>query len=95
MLSRALIFLALASNSWAAVKIGFNVTMPNPSAHTFHVRMRAEGPGAALEDFQMPQWSTGYYGILNLSRYVSNFQASDGAGRALVWDKTARTRGAW
>ena len=32
---------------------------------------------------QMPQWSTGYYGILNLSRYLSNFLAADGAGHAL------------
>jgi predicted metalloprotease with PDZ domain len=70
--------------------MAFTVSMQNPAAHTFHVHMRAEGLRAALEDFQMPQWSTGYYGILNLSRYVSNFHAGDGAGRALVWDKTAR-----
>jgi predicted metalloprotease with PDZ domain len=90
MFSRILIFLALASNSFATTKIAFSVSMRNPSAHIFHVRMRAEGLHAPLEDFQMPQWSTGYYGILNLSRYVSNFHAADGAGHALVWDKTAR-----
>lgn len=90
MLSRALIFLALAAHSLAAVEVAFTVSMQNPSAHTFHVRMRCEGLRAPLEDFQMPQWSTGYYGILNFSRYVSNFHAADGAGKALVWDKTAR-----
>ncbi|HVP00542.1 MAG TPA: PDZ domain-containing protein [Bryobacteraceae bacterium] len=90
MLSRALIFLALAAHSFAAVQVAFTVSMQNPSAHTFHVRMRCEGLRAPLEDFQMPQWSTGYYGIMNFSRYVSNFRATDGAGRALVWDKTAR-----
>jgi predicted metalloprotease with PDZ domain len=90
MLCRALIFLALASNSFAAVKVAFTVSMQNPAAHTFHVRMRADGLSAPLEDFQMPQWSTGYYGILNFSRYISNFHAADGAGRALMWDKTAR-----
>ncbi len=90
MLSRALIFLAFASHSFAAVKVAFTVSMQNPAAHTFHVRMRADGLRGPLEDFQMPQWSTGYYGILNFSRYVSNFHAADGAGRPLVWDKTAR-----
>src|SRR5579862_6592782 len=90
MLSRALIFLALASHSFAAVKVAFTVSMQNPAAHTFHVRMRADGLRAPLEDFQMPQWSTGYYGILNFSSYVSNFHAADSAGRALVWEKTAR-----
>ncbi len=90
MLSRALILLALASHSFAAVKVAFTVSMQNPAAHTFHVRMRTDGLRAPLEDFQMPQWSTGYYGILNLARYVSNFHAADGAGRALVWEKTAR-----
>jgi predicted metalloprotease with PDZ domain len=90
MLSRALILLALASHSFATVKVAFTVAMQNPAAHTFHVRMRADGLSAPLEDFQMPQWSTGYYGILNFSRYVSNFQAADDAGRALVSEKTAR-----
>jgi predicted metalloprotease with PDZ domain len=90
MLCRALIYLALASNSFAAVKVAFTVSMQNPAAHTFHVRMRADGLSAPLEDFQLPQWSTGYYGILNFSRYISNFHAADGAGRELVWDKTAR-----
>jgi predicted metalloprotease with PDZ domain len=90
MLSRALIFLVLALHSFAAAKMAFTVSMQNPAAHTFHVRMRADGLAAPLEDFQMPQWSTGYYGILNFSRYVSNFHAEDGAGRAMVWEKTAR-----
>ncbi len=88
--SRALILLTLASNSFAAAKVAFIVSMQNPAAHTFHVRMRADGLRAPLEDFQLPQWSTGYYGILNFSRYVSNFHATDAAGRALVWEKTAR-----
>jgi predicted metalloprotease with PDZ domain len=90
MLSRALILLALASHSFAAVKVAFTVSLQNPAAHIFHVRMRADGLSAPLEDFQMPQWSTGYYGILNFSRYVSNFQAADGAGRTLKWEKSAR-----
>lgn len=90
MFSRALIVLALASHSFAAVKVAFTVSMQNPAAHTFHIRMRADGLRAPLEDFQLPQWSTGYYGILNFSRYVSDFHASDGSGRSLIWDKTAR-----
>ncbi len=90
MLSRALILLALAAHSFAAVKVAFTVSMQNPAAHTFHVHMRADGLSAPLEDFKLPQWSTGYYGILNFSRYVSNFQAADGGGHALVWEKTAR-----
>src|SRR5579864_2583043 len=93
MLSRALIVAALSTCSFGAVKVAFKVSLENPAAHTFHVRMRADGLRAPLEDFQMPQWSTGYYGILNLSRYVSNFHAADGAGHALVWDKT--TRNTW
>jgi predicted metalloprotease with PDZ domain len=80
MLSRVLILLALASHSFAGVRVTFTVSMQNPAAHTLHVRMRADGLRAPLEDFQMPQWSTGYYGILNFFRYVSNFQAADDAG---------------
>ena len=90
MLSRALILFVLASHSFAAVKVAFTVSMQNPAAHIFHVRMRADGLSAPLEDFQLPQWSTGYYGILNFSRYVSNFHATDGSAHPLVWEKTAR-----
>ena len=46
----------------------------------------------------MPQPSThalhmtspGYYGVVDYSRNVSNFRLTDGAGRALRWEKVSK-----
>lgn len=87
---RALLFLAVTIPSFGAPTLTFTVSMANPALHTFHVRLRCEGLHGALQDFKMPQWSTGYYGIQNYARYVSNFRVADGGGRPLPWEKSAR-----
>lgn len=68
----------------------FRVSMPDPANHTYHVTFRAEGLTGDLQDFKMPQWSPGYYGIGNYARNVSNFRAADAAGHSLQWEKVAR-----
>lgn len=65
----------------------FNIT-PQPQRHNFAVRMRVSGLDAELADFEMPSWMPGYYQIMNYAQYVSHFQARDGQGHALGWEKT-------
>jgi predicted metalloprotease with PDZ domain len=64
--------------------------MPQPDNHTFHVIFRSEGLKGELQDFKMPVWSPGFYGIGNYSRNVSNFRAEDGARHALPWEKVTK-----
>ena len=68
----------------------FTVSMPQPDNHTFHVIFRSEGLKGELQDFKMPVWSPGFYGIGNYSRNVSNFRAEDGARHALPWEKVTK-----
>ena len=75
----------------AAVSMAFTVSIPQPATHTLHVRFRCEGLHGELQDFKMPAWSPGYYGIGNYARNVSNFRAADGAGHALPFEMTARS----
>ncbi len=70
--------------------MNFTVSMPQPASHIFHVTFRCEGLKGSLQDFKMPQWSPGYYGIQKYSRNVSNFRAEDAAGHSLAWEKVAR-----
>src|ERR1700722_13887146 len=70
--------------------LAFIVSMPQPGNHTFHVVFRADGLKGELQDFKMPVWSPGYYGIGDYARNVLNFRARDGAGRALPWEKVSK-----
>ncbi|MGD0781314.1 MAG: PDZ domain-containing protein [Candidatus Aminicenantales bacterium] len=71
----------------------FTVSMARPAEHLFHVALRCEGMKGEMFDFKMPAWMPGFYRILDYESNVSNFRASDGAGRALPWEKV--TRSAW
>jgi predicted metalloprotease with PDZ domain len=70
--------------------MAFTVSLPQPATHTLHVTFRCEGLKGELQDFKMPAWSPGYYGIGDYSRNLSNFRAEDDAGHALPFEKTAK-----
>ena len=74
----------------ASETMAFKVSILQPSTHTLHVTFRCEGLQGELEDFQMPAWSPGYYGIGDYSRNVTNFRVADGSGHALPFEKTAK-----
>src|ERR1700733_9213274 len=97
MLRRSFILLsALAAGAASAsaqstpATLAFAVSMPQPANHTLHVTFRADGLKGELQDFKMPVWSPGYYGVGDYSRNVSNFGVTDGAGRALPWEKVSK-----
>jgi predicted metalloprotease with PDZ domain len=84
---------ACASGAFAQAAqptLAFTVSMPQPANHIFHVTCRGDGLKGELQDFKMPVWSPGYYGIGDYSRNVLNFQAQDGAGHALPWEKVSK-----
>src|SRR4030042_2248109 len=68
-------------------KMSFVVSMDQPSSHYFHVEFRCEGISEQTMDLKMPAWTPGYYMILDLAKYVINFQAVDDMGNALVQRK--------
>jgi predicted metalloprotease with PDZ domain len=88
-----LLTVLLAGGCLADGKMTFTVSMPQPANHTYHVTFRCEGLTGELQDFQLPQWSPGYYGIGDYARYVSNFRAEDASGHVLAWEKV--TKNTW
>jgi predicted metalloprotease with PDZ domain len=92
---RRLLFLTILSTGacLADGKMAFTVSLPQPATHTYHLTFRCEGLKGELQDFKLPQWSPGYYGIGDYSRNVSHFRAEDGAGRTLAWEKV--TKNTW
>jgi predicted metalloprotease with PDZ domain len=89
----ALLLILLAGGCLADGTMSFTVSMPQPATHTYHVMLRCDGFQGELQDFQMPRWSPGYYGIGDYARNVSNFRADDARGHALAWEKV--TQNTW
>jgi predicted metalloprotease with PDZ domain len=82
--------LAILSAAAAPRDLTFTVAIPQPATHTMHVTLRCEGVEPGLQDFKMPVWSPGYYGIGDYARNVSNLRVTDGAGRALPFEKVSK-----
>ena len=81
----------VAAGSFAeqpAGKMAFTVSMGEPNEHLFHVVFRCEDLKGQTQDFKMPAWTPGYYGIFNFAKNVQNFQAADADGKPLKWEKT-------
>jgi predicted metalloprotease with PDZ domain len=67
--------------------MAFIVSMEQPGTHIYHVSFRCQGLKGESQDFKMPAWSPGYYGIFDFAKNVQNFHAEDGAGKELKWEK--------
>ena len=74
----------------AAPAMSITVSMDRPTSHYYHVVIRADGLGGGAQDFKMPVWTPGYYRIMDYAKFVKDFRAEDGDGRALPVEKTAK-----
>jgi predicted metalloprotease with PDZ domain len=81
---------AAPAGAAAAPLISITVSMEQPTAHYYHVVLRADGLQGEFQDFKMPVWTPGYYQIMDYAKRVKDFRAEDGAGRPLAWEKTAK-----
>ena len=66
------------------------VSMERPTSHYYHVVFRADGLRGETQDLKMPVWTPGYYRIMDYAKFVKDFRAEDGSGRALPFEKTAK-----
>jgi predicted metalloprotease with PDZ domain len=73
--------------------MAINLSMEHPATHYYHVVFRTEGMKGDALDFKLPAWTPGYYRIMDYSKNLVNFSASDGAGHALALSKT--TKNTW
>lgn len=64
------------------------------SGHYLNVRLdyKALPTGSSELVLNMPRWAPGYYEILDFAKHLCDFQASDGEGRSLVWQKEGMNR---
>ena len=70
--------------------LAFTISMEEPNTHFYHVDLRCGRLKGETQDFKMPAWTPGYYRIMDYAKNVLNFHAADGAGKPLMWEKTAK-----
>jgi len=74
----------------ATPAMSITVSMERPTAHYYHVVLRADGLRGETQELKMPVWTPGYYRIMDYAKFVKDFRAEDGNGRALPFEKTAK-----
>jgi predicted metalloprotease with PDZ domain len=92
-LIRALLILTSASAAFGQSTDGtmaITLSMERPATHYYHVVFHTEGLKGDALDFKLPAWTPGYYRIMDYSKNIVNFRASDGADHALRWSKTVK-----
>ena len=69
----------------------YRLRMPEPHTHLLHVELEVEGVHDAAS-LAMPSWTPGSYLMREFPRNVQGFEATDGAGAPLSWEKTDKNR---
>jgi len=63
------------------------LSLQNPETHIVHVTMKCNNQLKNSIEFKMPQWTPGYYQIMNYANHVSNFSVSGNNNQQLIWNK--------
>lgn len=64
-----------------------SLSLQNPQTHTVHVTLQYRGT-AEKTIFKMPNWTPGYYQMMNYADHVTGFSAFDENSNALAWART-------
>lgn len=83
-------FSRAAGRKKAQPAISFIVSMEKPHTHYFQVSLEIEGYSSESINLKLPNWTPGYYRIMDYARHLINFQASDEKGEPLHWEKKAK-----
>jgi len=62
--------------------------MEKPNTHYFHVTMRVNNLPGCVAEFKLPNWTPGYYLMMDYAKNVTAFTASGADGRPLNREKT-------
>ncbi|HEV7378915.1 MAG TPA: hypothetical protein VGN64_03925, partial [Dyadobacter sp.] len=93
LLITTLSLLSVLTYGRASSQVSFTVTMENPANQTFHVVMKFSSEHPDAMTLKMPNWSPGYYQLMNYADAVSGFIAKDGSGKQLVSGRAGKN--AW
>lgn len=70
------------------MQVHYDVSMPDPATHLFHVRLTCDPVPVGEWCWQLPAWTPGSYLMREFARQVDDVAAFDGTGAALPVRKT-------
>ena len=62
------------------IRIEYTVSMEKPNTHYFHVTMRVNNLPGCVAEFKLPNWTPGYYLMMDYAKNVAAFTASGADG---------------
>jgi predicted metalloprotease with PDZ domain len=74
----------------AQSQIAFEVSFSEPQAHYADVKMQISGNTQSTVAVKMPVWAPGSYLVREFAKNVEDFNAADGSGKALAFQKTSK-----
>lgn len=68
--------------------IYFKVSFPEAKEHLLDVEMNYDPKGKKTIDFELPNWTTGYYQLMNFSKDLKDFSVRNIMGDTVEWKQT-------
>ncbi|WP_082489068.1 M61 family metallopeptidase [Dyadobacter sp. Leaf189] len=84
-------FSIVSSLVFAREPMKYVVSMEDPASHTFHVTLDYKPEKSDSLVLKMPDWTPGYYQLMNYADNVAEFSVKDSDGNALEWKRSGKT----
>ncbi|MCF2495283.1 M61 family metallopeptidase [Dyadobacter chenhuakuii] len=85
-------YLSIATSlAFAQKPMKYAVSMENPSSHTFHVTLNYEPEKGDSLVLKLPDWTPGYYQLMDYASNVNEFKVKGSNGNAIDWKRSGKT----
>lgn len=84
-------FSIVSSLVFAQEPMKYAVSMENPASQTFHVSLNYKSEKSDSLVLKMPDWTPGYYQLMDYAANVSDLKAKDQNGNAIEWKRSGKT----
>ena len=84
-------FSIVSSLVFAQEPMKYAVSMENPASLTFHVSLNYKPEKSDSLVLKMPDWTPGYYQLMDYAANVSDLKAKDQNGNAIEWKRSGKT----
>ncbi|MEO0469264.1 MAG: hypothetical protein AAF206_06580, partial [Bacteroidota bacterium] len=88
-----ILFLTSPFQAVSAADYAYTLDWLEPNMHTYVISLEVGADADGMTEFCLPAWRPGRYYFQNYAAAVSHFEAFDGEGKKLAWEK--RNKDTW
>lgn len=86
------LFVSAAPARAQKYRIEYEIAMPEPASHLYHITMFVSGLVGVPIELQLPVWSPGRYAKMDFAKNVQEFTATSADGKPMRWEKINGSR---